>query len=119
MGTEMLAQQGTEAQHLQGTATLCPVHSSPRDPLAGLSPSATATKTGPGHNWGCPKVYHRVLVELKGPARGGRRGHGCSGTAGAEGRMFNFQLLPPEPSSLQAGIEVPIPSWPSLLQEDR
>lgn len=116
----MLAQQSIEAQHLQGTVTLCPVHSSPRDPLSELSPpaTATATKAGQGHNWRCPKVCNRVLMDQGGRARGGWRVHGCRGAHGAEGQTFNLQLLPPEPSSLQAGVEVPISPWASLLQED-
>lgn len=56
-------------------------------------------------------------MEQGGPVRGGCREHGCRGAGGAEGQTFNLQLLPPEPSSLQAGVEAPVPPRASLLQE--
>lgn len=87
----MLAQQSIEAQHLQGTAALCPIHSSPRGPLAGLIPPATSKKPGQKHNWG-------QQLSADG-ARSGWRGHG-----GAEGQIFNLQLLPSEPLSQQPGV---------------
>lgn len=103
MGNEIVAQQSTEAQLLQCTAIVSPAHSSPRDPLAGLSSPVTATKEEQGHNWGCPKICNRVTMKQGEPRRSVWREHGCKGTHGAKGQAFNLQLyllLSPYPFKL-------------------
>lgn len=47
MGTEILAQQSIEGQHLQGTAMLCPVHA-PQGPSCRSEPSSLSHKNKTG-----------------------------------------------------------------------